>query len=105
MNGTLKSVLAATGLWLGGVFIWSVVLGFSAVFAGKSHGDALLFSMGLAWVSALGVAIAVVFFTRQLAWKWMPPAVGRFALVLSLVAVQAVTTLSEVVSVFVVFNR
>lgn len=105
MNGTIKSVLAAVGLWFGAEVSWAIIVGLCAAAAGSGRGWALTVAMLIAWASALVLSIGVVLGAKVLLWTWMAPGAPRVVLLLALAVVQLATLVMNVFSVFVIFNR
>ncbi len=105
MNGTLKSVLALSLLWVGSLVAWLFLVGLAAAAAGRGMGTALTLAMVTAWGSALVLAIAVVALGKALLWKWLPADGGRVVLLALAALVQLATFGVEAFSVFVIFNR
>lgn len=105
MNGTLKSLLAASALWGGSLFLWMVIVGISAAAAGKGMGTALTVAMAMSWGSALMISLCVVVLGKLFTWKWIADTGGRVGVLTGLILVQGSTFFAEVFSVFVIFNR
>lgn len=105
MNGTLKSLLAVAGLWVGSVVAWTFIVGIAAAAAGPGMGTALTLAMVTAWGSALALAIAAVALGKSLLWRWLAEGGARLGLLALFAVVQAGTCAVEAFSVFVIFNR